>query len=346
MMSRDVSAYKAYAQIRSQPDELARLLEAPEPVAEAAEALGNALRIFTVGTGTSYNAALTAAYWLRAIGRDTSAWTAYDFAVYGPELRPGDAAIVYSHSGRKQYSQRSLERLQAADTPSVWITAQNPDVDNPAKVVLRTVVRETSSMFTVSHTAAMLLTARVVNRVQPGGLGDLKAVPDGVRAALALESVVSELAPGWRDAGAIFAIGGGPHEASAWEVAIKLNEGPRMRAHGYPVEQFVHGPQAQMQPGDTLIAYATAGAALERTRAVAQFGLDIGAPVAWVAPLEGPDGVSALSVRDVGERLAPIVQAIPGQLLAAYLAAARDMDCDSFRRDDPVFKRAYERYAL
>ncbi|MDX1488689.1 MAG: hypothetical protein R3268_10850, partial [Acidiferrobacterales bacterium] len=96
-MVKDVAAYRAYAQIQRQADELAQLLEAPEPVSEAAEALAGAQRLFTVGTGTSFNAALLAADWLRTTGRDASAWTAYDFAVYGPELQPGDAAIVYSH---------------------------------------------------------------------------------------------------------------------------------------------------------------------------------------------------------------------------------------------------------
>ena len=341
-----VTDFKAYAQIQRQPDELARLLDAPEPVSEAAEALAGAQRLFTVGTGTSFNAALLTAHWLRTTGREASAWTAYDFAVYGPELQPGDAAIVYSHTGRKQYSQRSLERVHAAGVPSVWITATNPDANSPAGVILHTVQRETSPMFTVSHTAAMLLSARLVNRMQPDSLGDLTAVPEAVRATLALEPVIESMAAAWRAAGAIFAVAGGPHEVSALEVAIKLNEGPRMRATGYATEQFLHGPQAQLQAGDAIMAFASAGAALERMRTVAQFGLDVGAPVAWVAPVDGPEGVTALKVHDVGERLAPIVQAIPGQLLAAHLAAARDVDCDSFRRDEPAFKVAYERYAL
>ncbi|MFQ5995763.1 MAG: SIS domain-containing protein [Acidiferrobacterales bacterium] len=345
-MTRDVSTYKAYSQIQSQPDELARLLEATEPVDAAARALKSAKRIFAVGTGTSHNAALIVTHWLRAIGRDTSAWASYDFALYGPELRSDDAVIVFSHSGRKQYSQRSLERVQASDAIAIWVSAANPDTDNPAEVILQTVTREPSSMFTVSHTAAMLLTARVVDHMQPNALGDLASLPEAARAALATEPTVRELAQQWRNTDAIIAVGGGPHEVSAFEVAIKLNEGPRMRAYGYSTEQFLHGPQAQIQTNDALIVFASPGAALDRTQAVAQFGLDIDVPVAWIAPLAGPNGVSICSVNDVGERLAPIVQAIPGQLLAAHLAAQRDVDCDSFRLDDPAFKRAYDRYAL
>lgn len=345
-MAREVSAFRAYAQIRRQPEELARLLDAPEPVQAAAELLADAQRVFAVGSGTSYNAAVLAAYWLRAAGLEASAWGAFDFSLYGPLLRPGDVAVVYSHSGRKRYSRRALERLREAGVPSIWVSARNPDADNPATLVLQTVDRESSPMFTVSHTAAMLLSARVVDRIHEGVLGSLEAVPDGVRDALELEPVVAGLAAAWADAGAVVAVGGGPHEASASEVAIKLNEGPRMRARGYAVEQFLHGPQAQMQPGDALLVFSSAGPARERSRSAARFGCAIGAPVAWISADEAPEGATAVAVRDVGEALAPIVQAVPGQLLAAHLAAQRDVDCDAFRLDDPAFQRAYAHYAL
>lgn len=345
-MRHEVSSYKAYTQIKSQPSELQRIMTVSEPVAAAASKLATARRVFVVGTGTSYNATLFATHCLRTIGVEVSSWTAYDFAVYGPTLAPADAAIVYSHSGGKQYSQRSLERVQAVGATGIWVTGQNPDADNPADVILHTVARETSSMFTVSHTVAMLLTARVVDQLKPGGLGDLAAVPDAVSAALSTEPIVLDLANQWHDLGAIVAVGGGPHEISALEIAIKINEGPRMRSHGYSIEQFLHGPQAQMQADDALVVFGCAGAALERTQTVAQFGLDIGVPVAWVAPAEGPSGVVNLEVMDVGESLAPIVQAVPGQLLAAHLAAVRGVDCDSFRLDESVFKRAFERYSL
>ncbi len=345
-MSRDVSAFKAYRQIQHQPAELARMLEAPEPVESAAELLRDAQRAYAVGTGTSYNAALLGAYWLRAAGVDARAWAAFDFSLYGPQLRSGDVVIVYSHSGRKRYSRRALERAREAGVPSIWVAARHPDADNPATLVLHTVERETSPMFTVSHTAAMLMTARVVDRIQKTALGNVSAVPEAVRDALGREDIAARLAAEWCRAGSIVAVGGGPHEASAWEVAIKINEGPQMRARGYAAEQFLHGPQAQMQADDALIVFSSAGASQERARAVAAFGVAIGVPVAWIGSDEAPRGAAALLVRDVGEPLAPIVQAVPGQLLAAHLAAQRGVDCDAFRLDDPAFKRAYAHYSL
>ena len=67
-MPRDVTNYSVYTQIQSQPEELARVLTADEPVAEAAAALGGADRVFTIGIGTAFNEALSAAWLLRAAG--------------------------------------------------------------------------------------------------------------------------------------------------------------------------------------------------------------------------------------------------------------------------------------
>ncbi len=342
-MARDVTTYNLYSQINSQPGEIERVLIAEEPVPAAAELLGNASRVFTIGTGTSTNAAKTAAMMLRAAGVDAAEWAAYDFALYGPELRAGDAAIVFSHSGRKRYSKDTLAKLHDAKVPTVWVASMAAE-NNDADVIIRTVPRETSSAFTVSHTTAMLLTARIANRIRAGSVGDLAAVPAAVKAAVELRDKAEALANAWYPFGGLIGVGAGPHEVSAHEVAIKVAEAARLRCRGYAAEQFLHGPQAQVQAGDPLIVFAGPGAALERSMTVAQFGLDVGLPVAWVAPVEGPTGATWLKVPDVGEQLAPIVEIIPGQWLAAHLAALQDVDADNFRRDE--FGQAYDRYGL
>lgn len=344
-MARDVTAYNVYAQIQKQPDELARLLNADEPIAAAADALGNATRVFTAGIGTAFNEALTGAWLLRAAGVDAEAWQSSDFVQYGPDLRPDDAALVFSHTGNKGASRDVLARLREVGVASVWIAGTEAK-ENPADVILRGVSPETAAPYTVSHTAAMLLAARVADTIAPGAVGDLAAVPGAIRDALGHESAAQELAAAWSDTGAIVAVGAGPHEASALEAGVKIDEAAWMRVKGYGLEYFLHGPQAQMQAGDAMIVFAAEGPALERARTVAQFGLDIGAPVAWVAPAAGPDGATAFRVADVGEQLAPIVQVVVTQLLAVHLAAQRDVDADKFRLDDPPFAEAFKRYDL
>jgi glucosamine--fructose-6-phosphate aminotransferase (isomerizing) len=347
-MPSDVTSYRMYDQIQGQPAELARLLAASEPVEEAATLLAGASRVLTIGIGTSYNAAMAAAAMLSAAGLDARAWSSHDFAMAPPQLGGNDAAIVFSHTGRKQYSVSARTWLRQHEVPSVWVAGAEPDGDaSDVRVVLTTVSRETSSAYTVSHTAAMMLVARLADAITPGAVGDIAAVPDAVAQALGSEGDVAALAAEWAGRSTIYGVGAGAHEPAAHEIAIKVNEAARMRCRGYASEQFLHGPQAQVEPAeDTVVAFAGADAASERTQTVAQFALDVGMPVAWVGATEGPARTQPLLVPDVGEQLAAIVALIPAQLLAAHLAAQRGVDADDFRLGEAAFKQAFERYDL
>ena len=78
----------------------------------------------------------------------------------------------------------------------------------------------------------------------------------------------------------------------------------------------------------------------------ARLALDLGCPVAWIAPAAAPEGATHLRVADVGELLAPLVEVVPAQLLAGQMAALAGVDGDSFGLDDPTFKAAQERVQL
>src|SRR5438128_10485243 len=96
-----------YQTMHRQPDDLRRLLAHGWPAAgEAAQRLATARRVYTVGIGTSYHAALVGAWLLRAAGSDARAVSSFDFGLYSEsaDLTSADAVIVMAHSGGKTYS--------------------------------------------------------------------------------------------------------------------------------------------------------------------------------------------------------------------------------------------------
>lgn len=104
-MSRPITDSAMYRTIHRQPEELRRLLsEGWEQAAEAAERLQGARRVYTVGIGTSYHAALVGSWLLRAAGCDARAVNSFDFAVYpeAVDLGPKDAVVVLAHTGVKR----------------------------------------------------------------------------------------------------------------------------------------------------------------------------------------------------------------------------------------------------
>src|SRR5579884_1775997 len=106
-----------YQTIHRQPADLRRLLaEGWAPAGEAADRLATARRIFLVGIGTSYHAALVGSWLLRAAGSDARAINSFDFALYPDSfpLADGDAVVVMAHSGVKRLSGEAMARARAA----------------------------------------------------------------------------------------------------------------------------------------------------------------------------------------------------------------------------------------
>src|SRR5438128_2741266 len=95
---------KMYATIHRESADMRRLAAEGWGQAEAAaELLGPARRVFAVGIGTSYHAALNAEYQLRLAGCNARAVSSFDFALYPPRLRPGDAVLLFAHTGLRRY---------------------------------------------------------------------------------------------------------------------------------------------------------------------------------------------------------------------------------------------------
>src|ERR687886_2431326 len=152
-----------YRTMHRQPDAVRRLLATGwEPARQAADRLLGANRVFLVGIGTSYHAALVGSWLLRAAGADARALLSFDVAVYpeSVDLRPDDAVIVLAHTGVKRFSAEAMARARAAGATVNSISSLSAEHPS-SELVLRTVERETSAAFTASHLAAMTVLAQV-----------------------------------------------------------------------------------------------------------------------------------------------------------------------------------------
>ena len=94
-----------------QAAELRRLVADRSPAEAAAERL-RGRRIILIGTGTSWHAANTGAWFLRAAGVDAWAMQGVDAALHGPRPGGGDGVILLSHRGTKRYTSAALEEAR------------------------------------------------------------------------------------------------------------------------------------------------------------------------------------------------------------------------------------------
>lgn len=348
-----------YMTMHRQPADLRRLLNAGwEPAREAAALIEPAKRLFIVGVGTSYHAALVGEWLFRAVGLDARAVLSFDFAVYPDiySLRADDAVIVMAHSGVKTFTMRSLQRANAEGAVAISVgslTAEHPG----SRLVLRTVEREKSAAFTSSHSAAMFVLAQIATEVadlRGATLGarfrkQLEALPGQVEGVLARQDEVlpvSELAA----SRLVYAMGAGPNVATALEVVIKAREAATGKIDALPLEQFLHGPLVTVNADDLAILVNVRGAnpgSATRTSEVARVLDRIGVPL-WLVGQGVPTvaGATVFELPEVDELLSPLLAVVPMQIFAYQMAAKKGTHPDRFRRDDPRYADALSTIAL
>ena len=274
-----ITDYRLYPAIQAQPSECAKLLSSAQPFSEAAAVLAGAARVWTVGIGTSYNAANAASWMLRAAGLEARPLTSFEFAVW-PPLGDGDAVLLFAHTGRKTYSGRALAVCIERGVPVVLITKVETEFDlaslPESVLVLHTTTQDPSAMYTVSHTAAMTAAAMIADAASPGALGDIGKIPFALALVLAMEDEVAALAAEW-SAGALIALGGGQMLSAAEEAHIKIAEASRRAVRHQEPESFLHGPVVQIVASDRILTFAADDAAAERSRAITQLAIDAAA---------------------------------------------------------------------
>jgi glucosamine--fructose-6-phosphate aminotransferase (isomerizing) len=355
-MSVPTTDSKMYQTMQRQPADIRRLLDEGWAQAEEAVALlAPARRVFVVGIGTSWHAAMVGAWLLRAAGLDARPVSSFDFALY-PDSYPlaaDDAVIVMAHTGVKTYSAVSLRRANEAGARVLSVgslTAEHPG----SALVLRTVEREQSAAYTASHLAAMTVLAQVATalgeeRGAPGVEGfraALERLPEQIAAVLARES---EIAPVADDAlkREIYAIGAGPNEATALELVIKAREAAYVPIDALHAEQYLHGPMVAFNEGDLLIAVAAPGNAHERMAEICSVAEGMGGKL-WIvgAAVAATPEAAVFTLPELPETLSPLLAVVPMQMLAYTMAALRGTHPDMFRRNDPRYKEAFGRLTL
>ncbi len=352
--------------ISAQPATVRELMQDWDGADQAGERLARTGRILLVGTGTSYHAAIVGEYLLRFAGADAWAVRAFEFVQYPRPLRAEDGVIIISHRGSKIHGTKAVQRAMDAGVPTIGITGKHTKMQ-PPDVMIETVEQDPSSAHSISYTSALTRLAQIAIRVAAlngqneqaqrlqAGMAQIPALMEDILARKeAVREVAQEAAAHSRR---IFFLGAGPNAASAPEGALKAKEASYVTAEGFELEQGMHGPQVAFEADDLLVPISVKGHAQER---IADFLLAMSeirphlwllgnAPNAETAALFNHEGWSRFALADntdMLEELTPMLAALPVQLLADYLAAARGTNADLFRADHEQYKRANARYKL
>jgi glucosamine--fructose-6-phosphate aminotransferase (isomerizing) len=140
----------------------------------------------------------------------------------------------------------------------------------------------------------------------------------------------------------IYAIAGGPNEATALELVIKAREAAYVPIDALHAEQFLHGPMVAFNEGDLLVAVAVPGNAYDRLTAICSVADAMGGKL-WIVGSSVPATADAaiFELPELPEMLSPLLAVVPMQMLAYTMAVLRGTPPDTFRRDNPRYKEAF-----
>ena len=300
------------------------------------EPLRSGVLILT-GMGASWHALAPAVRALRRAGRRA-------FSVAPPELAHGragdlgDAFVVVSQSGASAETVAILEQLQGHFVVAVSAAGDSP-LAEAADVWLPLGALPDTQVATLSYTATLHALGLLCDDLLPTGSGsDWGSLPELVLETLQQSDAEAEaVAARFREIRALDAVGGGASVASASETALLMREGVQIPAAGFETRQYLHGPLESAGPGLGCVLFGSG-----RELTLASSLLSYGASVVLVSDRPSAAAVcpSAFVIPAVGELAAPILEILPIQLTAAYLAAARRVSIGTLRRIQPDTKVA------
>ncbi|MCI4328572.1 MAG: SIS domain-containing protein [Thermoplasmata archaeon] len=304
-------------------------------------------RLLTTGIGTSFHAAIAVAAAARAAapGRVAEARTAFDL-LDAPETANADLAVAFSESAETYVTVRALELLRTRNVPTLLITAApSGEGREMAGTVFETKYsREDSWTHTVSYAAAVAAGWSLV-QPQPDPVVDATVVA-AIGDTLDLEPKVLETVEAIGDRDRFVLVGSGSAEATAREAALKIREATGRFATSVGVEELLHGILPSVTERTAVLAIS--GTPLERQRAdeglAAARHLDA---FAWLIDTSGaPTVEDGLALPPVPPSIAPIVQGIPFQWLAYWIAVQDGRNPDIMGLDDPKVLAARRSFGI
>ena len=320
------------------------------------EELRRVKRVNIVASGTSRHAGMVGQYMFQDLAHvPADVDYASEFEYRNPAIGAQEITIVITQSGETADTM-SAQRL-AKEKGSRTIAISNvvgSTIAREADGILYTHAgREVSIASTKAFTAQMAVLflfaaylgsvrGTLTDEAQRRWIEQLLALRDKLETVLQSADLCRQLAEKFQHASDFLFIGRAIHYPIAMDGALKLKEVSYVHAEGYPAGETKHGPNALIDENLPVVMIATcdqndSGSMLRYEKSLSDlrgFKKQHARVIALAS--EGDTNVAKLadhtiSIPHAPELLAPILEIIPLQLFAYYVAAIKGLDVDKPR---------------
>jgi glucosamine--fructose-6-phosphate aminotransferase (isomerizing) len=327
----------------------ARLLDAA--FGPAAQRVFQRVRaVHIAACGTSYHAGLVASYFIEQICRlPARIEIASEYRYRDPVVTPDTLFVTISQSGETADTLAALRNARRAgylSTLAICNVAESSMVRESELVLLTRAGPEigvaSTKAFTTQLTALGMLVVALAKHACAGTVderalvGQLLQLPGLVERTLKLDDRIRVLAERFADKHHALFLGRGPLHAIAMEGALKLKEISYIHAEAYAAAELKHGPLALIDEDMPVVAVAPNNELLEKLKSNLQEVRARGGSLFVFADpqtgMESADGVTVIHLPvQVTALQAPVLFAVPMQLLAYHVAVLKGTDVDQPR---------------
>jgi len=307
-------------------------------------------RILITACGTALHAGIVGKiFFEKLLRRPVDIWFASEFRYGDPIVDEDTLAIIISQSGETADTLAALRACKEHGATTLGIVnVVGSSIAREAHHVLYTYagpeICVASTKAYITQLAVLYLLGIYLAQLE-GRLSDdearalveeMQSLSDRVEEVIHSEEQIIHLAKQLAPSTCFFYLGRGYDYAVSLEAALKLKEISYIHAEAYPAGEMKHGPLALVEPGVTVVAFATQPHTFEKMisnmkEVKAREGF-----VLAVAP-EGHEEVlrqvadEVILLPAVHPTFAPVVAIVPMQLLAYYIARERRCEIDQPR---------------
>jgi glucosamine--fructose-6-phosphate aminotransferase (isomerizing) len=312
--------------------------------------LSTVKRITIVACGTSFYAGLVAKYWFESFARvPVDIDVASEFRYRDPVFEDGGLALFISQSGETADTLAALRHAKKAGQKiAVVVNVPTSTMAREADLLLPThagpeIGVASTKAFSCQLAVLAALAAhlavvkgRMSREEEVTVVKHLIEAPAALNAALAYDEAIARMAHLIAPARDVLYLGRGPDYPLALEGALKLKEISYIHAEGYAAGEMKHGPIALIDENVPVIVIAPSGPLFEKTVSNMQETQARGGKIVLISDAEGlaeaGDGcLATIEMPKVHPLIAPLVYAVPVQLLAYHVAVAKGTDVDQPR---------------
>jgi glucosamine--fructose-6-phosphate aminotransferase (isomerizing) len=307
-------------------------------------------RVSIVGCGTAYLAGLVGKHWIERFARlPVEIDVASEYRYREPPVDQGGLTIAISQSGETADTLACLRYVK--DNGSKTVGVVNVPTSSVARLTDVTAPTFAGPEIGVASTKAFtcqlaVLAALAISLGRAQGTLDeaaevalvreLVATLGLIAEALKLEPAVETLAHAIAGARNALYLGRGAAYPLALEGALKLKELSYIHAEGYAAGELKHGPIALIDEAMPVVVIAPPDTVLGKTVSNMQEVAARGGRIVLIGEKQAAEEAAVsiehfLEMPDMGANFAPIVYAIPIQMLAYHTAVVMGKDADQPR---------------